>query len=419
MLICVEGKRVGNKKNIVVDTIANSWEEISNKEILSDSLFWFGTQHSIDKKCFLSVLEICNEEIFIDVPKKYLESYSFIVNERQEYWKLIVPKHEYKKLLDKFVVDIITITNSDKFIAALKYYDTVFQTHNVVFKSLQSANINRELFYKLVLENASDSTLKTFTPNKETGLSKVPVYNRTKTKTGRCGIESGANLLALKKEFRSVLKSRFDQGQIVYIDYKSLEPRTILFAVNHPEYSNDDIYGWLKTKFEQRFNKDLDVSRDTLKRFVNSYFYGAGKQSLDTLFLSKEKSTNFIEIIDENCLIKPLLEKLGNEFKEKGFITNLFGRPLCSITESLLLPHFIQSTAVDITLYGFTNIINLIQKNDILESMMIPLFILHDALLIDCDPKILKHLPLLLKKAEQPIPQQPTKTFKANFETLC
>lgn len=419
MLICVDGKLVGNKKNILVDTTLHSWKELTNDSVVLQDVFWFCETHQPDKKCFLSLLEICNEEIIVVPDKKYLEAYVSIINEKQLFWKLLVPKHEYVRLINLFVEAITTISKTNKFKDALHYYNTVYHTHTNVFSSLQPAFIDREFYYKTLLENASDSTLKTFAPNKETGFAKVPCYNRTKTKTGRCGIESGANLLALKKDFRGVLKSRFEQGKIVYIDYKSLEPRTILFAVEHPEYSNDDIYGWLRNKFEQKFFKDLDVSRDTLKRFVNSYFYGAGRQSLDTLFSNKEKASGFIDVIDENCLLKPLLQKLGDEFREKGYITNLFGRPLCSITESLLLPHFIQSTAVDITLYGFTNIINLIQKNDILQSMMVPIFMLHDALLIDCDIKILKHLPLLLKKAEHPIPQQPTKTFKASFEELC
>jgi hypothetical protein len=72
-------------------------------------------------------------------------------------------------------------------------------------------------------------------------------------------------------------------------------------------------------------------------------------------------------------------------YKNNGkLIYNHYGRPIhCPETPSYkLLNYYIQSTAVDVALLGFSNIVNRIYKAS-LQEKIVPIFILHDALFVD------------------------------------
>jgi hypothetical protein len=66
------------------------------------------------------------------------------------------------------------------------------------------------------------------------------------------------------------------------------------------------------------------------------------------------------------------------------YILNGYGRPIwCEDTKPYaLLNYYVQSTAVDVALSGFRNIINRLKQYDLM-SMIRPVFILHDGIFFD------------------------------------
>ena len=77
-----------------------------------------------------------------------------------------------------------------------------------------------------------------------------------------------------------------------------------------------------------------------------------------------------------------------------GFIQNYYGRNIRvrNDSEHVLYNNLIQSSAVDVALQGFSRIIQMIEDHG---KKMKPIFILHDALLIDCPPDEVKFLDTL------------------------
>ena len=84
----------------------------------------------------------------------------------------------------------------------------------------------------------------------------------------------------------------------------------------------------------------------------------------------------------------PHLERgLKREFREKGFIENIYGRRVPA--GDALVNHFLQSTGADASLLAFSM---LKSKLDDLNARFKPLYIIHDAILLDLDASALASL---------------------------
>jgi len=83
--------------------------------------------------------------------------------------------------------------------------------------------------------------------------------------------------------------------------------------------------------------------------------------------------------------VRSIRAKLAAEFKANGFIKNRYGRVIRPKKDAprLLYNYFIQSTAVDAALLGFAGAIDLCKAE---KWSIRPLFVIHDALLLDVAP---------------------------------
>jgi hypothetical protein len=108
--------------------------------------------------------------------------------------------------------------------------------------------------------------------------------------------------------------------------------------------------------------------------------YGANDETIN-------KNLNHISYKECEILIKEIKEYicyescLNNLIKifSNGVIQNLYGRKILT-EERNVVNSFIQSTGVDLAIEGF---INIIKNND--NKHFIPLFFIHDALIVDVD----------------------------------
>jgi hypothetical protein len=91
--------------------------------------------------------------------------------------------------------------------------------------------------------------------------------------------------------------------------------------------------------------------------------------------------SRLVKEVEDYFGLKALQARLLAELKSSGTIKNHWGRPLREATNGhLLVSHFTQSTAVDVSLMGFGALFDRIKEED-LDA--VPCFVLHDALLLD------------------------------------
>ena len=98
--------------------------------------------------------------------------------------------------------------------------------------------------------------------------------------------------------------------------------------------------------------------------------------------------------------IEELKLRLKEQFTHSGnrYIQNHYGRYIfCNDAKPyVLLNYFIQSTAVDVALQGFTKIVKKIYGAQ-LQDVIVPMFVLHDALILDVHEDAYDAIPKLCK----------------------
>ena len=106
----------------------------------------------------------------------------------------------------------------------------------------------------------------------------------------------------------------------------------------------------------------------------------------------------FTRRIQKYFKISELKNKLRKNWEENGCIINRFGRRVSieSSSDHILLNSYSQSTGVDVSLLGFSQIVK-----DFSGDGFRPLFVLHDALIVDVSTEKLRDL-LNLEKISIP-----------------
>jgi hypothetical protein len=263
----------------------------------------------------------------------------------------------------------------------LSYLENVYIPTQKVFEYLQPAKINVERYEQYSKLDATKH-IASFKPNNQ-GYAQVVEYDRVSNLTGRFKTINGPTLLHLPKIYRSVLESKHSNGAIYSLDYKSLEPRVLLATSGTLpiEEIEKDIYEQVRCSL---FVNNPEVTRDVVKKIVLSELYGAGLETLRQRIPNVMNLENVVDNIAEWFGLKALQQKLFDEWKQTGykFITNFYGRRVKTESTHTLVNHYVQSTAVDVAILGFKNILDYVNELDKFEDI-VPLFILHDALILD------------------------------------
>ena len=275
-----------------------------------------------------------------------------------------LPKSKKNSLI-KFIKDEI-----QSFIEEAKSdrYFSVYNKQQDLYRNITKYNVDiKALNAYLLLEQ--NETLKTnllgFKSNKEVE------YSRSETVTGRLSSKSQANILTLPRKYRNIFKSSFEKGKLFYIDFVSLEPR-IMRKLGGWDCQGD-IYEEIMSSLE------LDIDRSIVKQAIISAVYGSSKKSLYSK-ISKDKVDQLCSYIDKYLCVNQCLE-MAQESSENGRRTNFWGRTLWNnhvTEENVILNNYVQSTAVDVALSGFSKVYARLDKNQAK-----PIFVIHDALMID------------------------------------
>ena len=327
-------------------------------------------------------------------------------------WESCMPTTRFHKELSQFTNSVVSQIASRNF----DYYHTWYQRTNGLFDYLSSPRVNIGTYNKHMSASHDDPTkqgvsiLKTFRPDR--GLAPKTIYSKSSTVTGRLKVTQGANILHLNKEYRDILESEWqdsDEGSLVYLDYKSLEPRVLLVtnALSSTLYTPyigslpRDIY----QNIIQELNLDGLVKREDIKTTVISLLYGATRESVCYRLKDLVDSPgDLVDLVVDYFGLEKLKTKLSCEYEmnDRKFISNFYGRPIwcdSGINPSTLVNYYVQSTSVDVALLGFQKIIDRLVSTNTLDVFS-PKFVLHDALILDVHKSVNHLIPKLCKLGE-------------------
>lgn len=315
--------------------------------------------------------------------EKYKKPFKYIgINKEQIQWHLSLPTKTYKQEVIKFIDSVINFLSS----IDLSYYYEIYKPTEELFGSIQRAKINNKKIYSYLADQTDKqdkSHLKTMIPYGD--FAEIVKYTRLETKTGRLTHPSGPRILNLQKKYRDIIESRFDEnGSIWYLDYSSLEPR-VLLSIHGKQNISKDIY----IDIDKELN--ISVPRNAIKTTILSRLYGASENTIiNQLKDSVKYPDSIIELVDDYFQINELKSRLNDEYVKNDYkkIFNYYGKPIhCpNVDPYKLINYYIQSTAVDVAMLGFNELIKRINLAS-LTDYIVPIFVIHDAIILDVHKK--------------------------------
>ncbi len=283
----------------------------------------------------------------------------------------------------------------------LSYWFDYYQQYiDNVFYEMQPAKIDIDKWkrYKSEANMSQLEVLESFSPYNSYARSSY--YSGTETRTGRLKVIDGPNILHLKREYRDIIVSSYgDCGKIYYLDYASLEPRILLSV------SNSSLIGSVPQDIYFKMLSDLNLSekipRNVAKTAILSALYGQREENtVKVLSNYIGNAEDFLNLVNEYFGIEKLKRKLSEDLLKTGgrYILNYYGRPIfCEDTKPYaLLNYYVQSTAVDVAMLGFMTIINRFKQYKLFD-MIKPIYVLHDAILLDVNEEAYHIIPKIEK----------------------
>jgi len=320
--------------------------------------------------CLDSVLKLESLGDIPKVPDQYRKAMSTLTDSIPP-WSMVMPPSKYKE----FFNDIVNYVRDNQNIST-SYYESTWMPGNKILNAIRPAKTDGVRVAEIINSSAMNAqVVESFRP-RAGGYAQPATYDRFGTVTGRLVIESGPNILLLKKEYRPIIKPSHPDGKIISIDFASLEARILLYESGNdcPEF---DLYGMLAERFG-------GMPRDLVKAAVLSVLYGSSKTTVAlNLGVSEDKVTKVIKQIEEYIDTRALIKRLKEEHKQTGYIKNRFGRLLTvdRPQDNIFVSYYAQSTGVDVSLMGFGNVIDSLGTEGVR-----PVFVLHDALILDVHP---------------------------------
>jgi len=382
MEVCISKSVVGAEKHLIVSGDTFSW---SDK--IPDDYWVLGDMSPVRS------LDVVSRAIGADIQsnpgEKWIKMWKQI-SSGDDYprWSKMLPDETYKEYISclietsRMLLDSIDDT----------YFSREFLIGRELILSLVGACINEIRFHNILstIDENHHGSISAFKPD-DKGIAKVPVYDQSGSATGRLTIKEGPNILTLKKVYRDILTSRYRSGQILNVDFVSLEPR-ILYGINKGD-PPVDIYDTISKELF-----DGDVHRSVIKTATIGSIYGMSNKKFSDVIGETDivKASEILNCVKSFFGVNKMSFDLAIENKQTGSISNFFGRPLFpgEASKHILLNHFIQSTGVDVALIGFNKIINRL-KDEGLEFC--PVFLIHDGMLLDAHPDSVKKIKSIVK----------------------
>ena len=383
MLICVSSNVLGTAKNLIYSSGEYTWDNV----VPSDA--WVYGNRAVIKS-----LDILLEFMNIKPPtvscNLHIKSLKVLTGENIENipWHAILPPKQFQETIQSLIAALETCLKS--FLG--DQYCGNFINQREFLLNLSRAFVDSPKLQGYIQNEENQtikSTLKTFKPLRDS-YSEYCIYNQTSTLTGRLTISNGPQVLTLPKRYRDIISSRYPGGKVMQVDFVSLEPRIARLATG--QQSEDDVYIQLSNSL---FNSSL--SREQCKIAVLCALYGVSRARLSKMLGKQHNANQVINSIKSFFGVSDILSEIRPALKEDAFFRNYFGRKVSPDRndDSALINYYIQSSAVDAAMIGFASLKKKIEKNKLRCD---PIFVIHDAMLIDVHPDDHNKFTDILKK---------------------
>lgn len=398
---CIDSSYLGTPRHIVGDLEGYVWSD----SVPRDS--WHMTGHvksSPSSKCLDTLLRLDGRSS-PRPPERFVSAMSHLVTGSSPHpipWMHVLPQDEFRAFFKNAVQETMSAFSELPF----GYYESAWTAGSRVLSALRPARINSQKFQAALEQHSSSAPgLESFRP-KKSGYANPVEYDRFSTRTGRLTVSSGPNIHILRKDLRGLIESTFEGGSIVSLDFRALEARIVLAEAGRSSDA-EDMYGDIA---EGLFGGR--VSRDAVKTAVIAEMYGISRGALKArLGASDEVLSSFIGSIKEHFGLDALKKRLKPQVDSAGRLCNRFGRPISvpSGQDNLIVNSYAQSTGADVAMLGFDSILNSLGEDGIR-----PLFVLHDAVILDVRPDRLEEVKAI---RSVPIPGYPF-SFPLKFEIV-
>ena len=299
--------------------------------------------------------EICSGSIPTTIPWHYVL--------RQDQFK----KH-VRRAVEKAIVSICDFESSG--------YDQTYKKIRKFLLSLTQPLVDQSRLRSYIEGNDKGMTVESSLRSFYCRSGKAPriVYDQAGTATGRLTVKKGPRILTLPSRYRDILKPRPGM-ELVQIDLVSAEPRTALHVAG--KGMEGDVYKQISESL------NLDVPREVIKVASLSALYGAGHKMLTQKLGNASAAKRLIRQLRLHFGVSRIESQLTLEMKEKGHITNLFGRKLGTRRDEIqkAYSHFMQSTTSDAALVMFADLTSHITNN--IDPEFKAVYVIHDALVCE------------------------------------
>lgn len=380
--VCIERDVLGERFDICIDS-----GKLSRCDGIPSGSWTLGVPSSLMS---LEILSTLSNIPIRKIPGRFTRAFKTLNHVDPVRWQFALPSGEFDAFMHGMLEDIKILLER----GCVAYYTEVFRRTRECLGALGRACIDAGRLERYIAHEPNESNrsvLQSFRPLDD-GLAPRVTYNQTSTVTGRLIVESGPRILTLSKRYRDMIVSRYEGGRVLSLDFSSLEPRIILIAQGRE--APRDIYAEV---CETIFGGML--TRLQAKAVTISLLYGASESTIQHASgLSGAELKKAIEGITAFFGLEHLLQRLIEEAQHTGGIKNYFGRPLVIGDRRKLINLYAQSSAVDAALLGFANGIDEIKDK---QLKIIPIFSIHDALVLDVHPDHEGYIDGIVKRCGQ------------------
>lgn len=375
-LICLHRDILGEDVHLVFDDAAGTYAW--RTELPVDAWIYGDAHapHSLDAFMSLSGLSVS------DPFARHRTAFRALGHEGPIRWRHVLPQDALTSSMHGMLDDLKNALD----MGCVAYYLDVFQATRRCLGALERACVDGARLDQHMddeLNPTNRAALWSFEPD-ASGFSNPVVYDQLATVTGRLTVTSGPRILTLAKRHRDIIVSRYAGGSILMLDFRSLEPRVLLLSSGQP--AADDIYDDINEKM-----LGSRIAREKVKGATIALLYGASEATAERLVgVHGSELFDLLEHVRTYFDLRGLEERLERQM-DLGCLKNGYGRPICPAAgaERKLVNLFAQSTAVDAAMLGFARGMDLITK---MGWKMHPLFIIHDALILDAHPDALEYI---------------------------
>jgi DNA polymerase family A len=367
---CVDNKVLGTDAHLIVNDGTFAW----SKKVPRVVAHFSGEVKEDTEHCLDTALLLGGVSLDHSPPDRFVKAMSHFsgsLGTDPIPWSKVMPAQAHRDFTKRLIGEIEVAIAA----APMNYYSDTWVHGNAIFRALKPAAIDERSWNALVrADEGNVPAIKSFEPG-DGGFANPVKYDRFNTLTGRLTVKSGPQILTLKREHRSIIKSAHgDRGTIVALDFAALEARVLLYEYGR-KCDDVDLYGMIA--------KEIGQDRNAIKGAVISELYGSSKWALGKHLGIEGRALNeFVNKVKAYFNTQELLERVKAQFVATGKVINRYGRPvpIDDPLDHVMISYYAQSSGVDVTMMGFEQVIEQLAKK---APRTRPIFLLHDALILD------------------------------------